>query len=166
MGKESVTQRHLLAFVNELSSNCDSWNDNSLEPIIFTKLIVDCGLSQNVVDQVVHILKVTLNPAKDAQLRTRFLLLIPEIFSNDFILTCFETIINNMIMPNIVWKAGKAANAVRMSAVASLVLIMQIDLVKSIQVCHNQKNKCVYDFLFSHHNSFSFRFNKKLWTPF
>jgi hypothetical protein len=37
-------------------------------------------------------------------------------------------------MPNIIWKAGKAANAVRMSAVASLALIMQIDAVKSIQV--------------------------------
>ena len=37
-------------------------------------------------------------------------------------------------MPNIIWKAGKSANAVRMSAVASLALIMQIDVVKSIEV--------------------------------
>jgi dynein assembly factor 5 len=92
------------------------------------------GLTTTVVEQVVNILKITLNPSKDAQMRTRFLLLIPEIFLSSFMLTCFETIINNMIMPNIIWKAGKAANAVRMSAVASLALIMQIDAVKSIQV--------------------------------
>ncbi len=44
MGKEKIVQRHLLSFVNELSVNCDSWNDNSLEPIIFTKLLIDCGI--------------------------------------------------------------------------------------------------------------------------
>lgn len=67
-------------------------------------------------------------------MRTRFLLLVPEIFLSSFMESCFETILNNMIMPNIIWKAGKSANAVRMSAVASLALIMQIDVVKSIEV--------------------------------
>ena len=129
-----MAERHLLSFVSELSSNCDSWNDNSLEPIIFTKLLIECGLSDTVLDPVLHILKLTLNPNKDAQMRTRFLLLIPEIFSNKFLPKSFESIINGMIMPNIIWKAGKSANAVRMSAVASLALIMQIDIIKSIHV--------------------------------
>ena len=134
MGKDLMAERHLLSFVSELSSNCDSWNDNSLEPIIFTKLLIECGLSDTVLDPVLHILKLTLNPNKDAQMRTRFLLLIPEIFSNKFLPKSFESIINGMIMPNIIWKAGKSANAVRMSAVPSLALIMQIDIIKSIHV--------------------------------
>lgn len=33
----------LVRFIGELKVNCDSWTDNSLEPIIFGKLIQDCG---------------------------------------------------------------------------------------------------------------------------
>ena len=44
MDREKIIQRHLLSFVNELSGNCDSWNDNSSEPSIFTKLLIDCGI--------------------------------------------------------------------------------------------------------------------------
>jgi dynein assembly factor 5 len=45
-----------------------------------------------------------------------------------------------MILPNIVWKAGRTAGAVRMSAVASLVLVLQSDLVKEIKLDHNTLN--------------------------
>lgn len=140
------------SFIIELKSNCDSWNDNSLEPIIFSKLIQDCGLSEVVIEHVLSILKSSLDPAKDPQIRTRFLLLIPEIFSTSqprklnlnksennsvYIEKCFEEIINDMILPNTVWKAGRSASAVRMTAIASLALIMQEDLIKNINVLLN-----------------------------
>ena len=70
------------SYINELKANCDSWNDNSLEPFIFSRLINDCGLSKQVFDQVVYILKASLSPDKDVQLRSKFLLLVPEIFAS------------------------------------------------------------------------------------
>lgn len=39
-----------------------------------------------------------------------------------------------MIVPNIIWKAGRSAGAVRMSAIASLALLIQTNTVKNIQV--------------------------------
>lgn len=139
------------SFIDELKIDCESWNDNSLEPVIFAKLIQDCGLSESVINQVLIILKSSLDPSKEPQLRTRFLLLIPEIFSSSsnktavskelsidkntiYLETCLEQIINDMIVPNIVWKAGRSASAVRMTAIASLALIMQEDAVKNINV--------------------------------
>ena len=106
---------------------------------------------------MICILKSSLDPSKEPQLRTRFLLLIPEIFSttstktsvtrelggglidnskNKFYLEkCVEELINDMILPNISWKAGRSASAVRMTAIASLALIMQEDAIKTINVC-------------------------------
>jgi dynein assembly factor 5 len=89
------------------------------------------------------ILKVSLDPAKDVQLRTRFLLLIPELFSSattaatgpdgGFIAKVFDDLITDMMLPNVVWRAGRANSSARMTATASLVLILQLDLVRTIR---------------------------------
>jgi dynein assembly factor 5 len=86
-------------------------------------------------ENVRYILRKTLDPAKEAQLRTRFLLLIPELFltTNNFITSNFDVVINEFILPNIVWKAGRAASSVRMTACASLVLVLQQDQTKNLQ---------------------------------
>ena len=106
---------------------------------------------------MLSILKSCLDPSKEPQLRTRFLLLIPDMFSSSSIRTsvskelgeedikknavflerCVEEIINEMILPNIIWKAGRSASAVRMTAIASLALIMQEEIVQKINVCFN-----------------------------
>lgn len=103
------------------------------------------GLKQEIIDQVMHVLKTSLNPSRDVQLRTRFLLLIPEMFSSSessvFLDNCFEDIINEMIIPNIVWKAGRAASAVRMSSIASLLLIIQSDTLKQVHVQQSTLNE-------------------------
>lgn len=141
--ENSMDVEHMFRLVKELKNNCDAWNDNSLEQIVFAKLIKDYGLAQEIVKIVIDIFKICLNPTKDAQLRTRFLLLIPEIFHSSkkedgkscgFLETSIEVIINDMIIPNIMWKAGRSAGAVRMSAIASLALLIQTNTVKNIQV--------------------------------
>ena len=75
-----MAEASMRRLVRELSSNCQAWNDNSFEPIVFAKLVKDYGLSEETVATVTGMLKVCLEPSKDVQLRTRFLLLIPEIF--------------------------------------------------------------------------------------
>ena len=103
----------------------------------------ELGLNTDIIEHVRFILRKTLDPAKDVQLRTRFLLLIPDIFSSatasspssqqNFIQTCCDEVIVQLVLPNIVWRAGRAASSVRMTACASLVLILQNDLFKSLQ---------------------------------
>lgn len=76
-------------------------------------------------------------------MRTKYILLIPELFSSDnkcdqsLLEVCLEEVLNEMILPNLIWKAGRAASAVRMSATASLVLIMQSEVVKTVVLKEN-----------------------------
>ena len=148
LNKERLTN-NITLFVNELKADCMSWNDNSLEPIIFAKLIKQSGLNTNIFESVTQIIKISLDPAKDVQLKTRFLLLVPELFTaassvtgdteasngETFLVECFDALVTDMILPNIVWRAGRANSSVRMTATASLVLILQIESVKKIQPC-------------------------------
>lgn len=141
---EIMGEANMQKLIQELSSNCQAWNDNSFEPIVFAKLTKDYGLSEETVSTVIGMLKVCLEPSKDVQLRTRFLLLIPEIFHcaradegakrSSFLETSIEAIINEMITPNVQWKAGRSAGAVRMSAIASLGLLIQSNAIKQVQV--------------------------------
>ena len=43
IGYKLLKSNHMKKFITELQADCNSWNDNSLEPIIFAKLINDCG---------------------------------------------------------------------------------------------------------------------------
>ncbi|CAF0872331.1 unnamed protein product [Brachionus calyciflorus] len=139
LNQDHVEKFHLVKFLSELKLDCESWTDNSFEPIIFASLIKEFGLSSEILDHVMFVLKTTLDPSKDVQMRTRFLLMIPEVFpSNNKDMTtlelCFEDILTQMILPNIAWKAGRSASAVRMTACATLVLIFQTESVKTIKI--------------------------------
>lgn len=94
-------------------------------------------MSDKILGEVVEILKKITNPNKDAQLRTRFILILPELIfptssqANDHRKTdsnavqqCLDEVLTEMILPNLTWRAGRAASAVRMSATASLALIV------------------------------------------
>lgn len=151
---------HLNKFVSEFKSSCSSWNDNSLEPIIFAKLVQTYGLRESIIGTVNEILETSLDPARDPQLKTRFLLLAPQLFLQteqhlDVLQSCVDSIVNKMLIPNMMWRAGRAASAVRMAAVSSLALFLDNDLlvkikiedatlatlVKMIQACLDDDNK-------------------------
>lgn len=139
--EKNTSKSHSIKFINELKCNCESWTDNAFEPIIFCFLAKKQGLGNEILTNVMSILKTCLNPNKDIQMRTNFLLLIPELFSStcessekNFLHNCFEEILNQMIIPNIVWKAGRSAGALRMTACASLVLLMQNKAIKTISL--------------------------------
>ena len=144
--QKDTSKSHSIKFINELKCNCESWTDNAFDPIIFCYLVKEQGLGNEILTNVMTILKTCLSPNKDIQMRTKFLLLIPELFSSTsessektFLECCFEEILNEMIIPNIAWKAGRSAGALRMTACASLVLLMQNKVTKTISL----SNECV-----------------------
>lgn len=148
--EKKLLQNHSVAFINELKCNCESWTDNAFEPMIFSFLVKEQGLTNEILKNVMTILKTCLNPNKDVQMRTKFLLLIPELFSSTckssdetFLEACFEEILNEMILPNIAWKAGRSAGAIRMTACASLVLLMQNKAAKPINLSDKSVDKLI-----------------------
>lgn len=43
LNNEQIKSSHLASFIDELKADCQSWNDNSFEPVIFSKLLKDWG---------------------------------------------------------------------------------------------------------------------------
>ncbi|RNA10266.1 dynein assembly factor axonemal-like, partial [Brachionus plicatilis] len=145
---ETKIQSLTAKFLNELKCNCESWTDNAFEPNIFCFLLKEQEVSEKILQDIMTILKKCLNPSKDVKMRTKFLLMIPEVFSSickssdkTILETCLEDILNEMIIPNIVWKAGRSAGALRMTACASLVLLMKSEAIKTINLSDQSIDK-------------------------
>ena len=128
-------------FIEELEKTSSAWNENSYDRVVFQTLIIESDLVvEKVIGQIIPILKANLQVTKDAETRTKFLILLSQV-----ILKCdqikdsglskhFDTIINDMILINVVWQAGRTATAIRMTAVAALLTLVQSDLFLKSQV--------------------------------
>lgn len=43
INSDLIREKYLLMNINEFKLNCEAWTDNSLEPIVFVKLLTDYG---------------------------------------------------------------------------------------------------------------------------
>lgn len=43
LDKDTLKNVFVEKFIDEIKVNCDAWNDNSLEPLIFAKILNDWG---------------------------------------------------------------------------------------------------------------------------
>lgn len=43
INSDLIKEKYLLMSINEFKLNCEAWTDNSLEPIVFVKLLTDYG---------------------------------------------------------------------------------------------------------------------------
>ncbi len=43
ISSDLIREKYLLMSINEFKLNCEAWTDNSLEPIVFVKLLTDYG---------------------------------------------------------------------------------------------------------------------------
>jgi dynein assembly factor 5 len=129
--------------IEELQQTSNLWNENSYDRLVFQTLIIESDLIvDKYIDKIISILEDNLNVIKDAETRTKFLILISQITlkcdqtnTNNFI-NYIETILNKMVIPNLIWKAGRVANAIRMTATATLLTILNANFFKKIQVSY------------------------------
>lgn len=129
--------------IDELKETSNLWNENSYDRLVFQTLIIESDLIvDKYIDQIVQILEQNLIVNKDGETRTKFLILISQIAlkcdqtNTNNLIKHVELIINNMIIPNIIWKAGRIANAIRMTATASLLTIMQANFFNQVSVSY------------------------------
>lgn len=127
--------------INELQKTSSLWNENSYDRLVFQTLIIESDLIvDNYIEQIMPILDENLNINKDTETRTKFLILLSQIIlkceqtnTNNFINYC-ELICNNMLIPNLIWKAGRVATAIRMTATATLLTLFQAKFFTQVKV--------------------------------
>jgi hypothetical protein len=81
---------------------------------------------------IVEILRIVMNPERDPEVRNQCLLIIANLLqfidANDATTTInplLTVLINECILPNMQWKAGRTAGAIRATAIATLWSLFQ-----------------------------------------
>uniref|UniRef100_H2YGR6 TOG domain-containing protein n=1 Tax=Ciona savignyi TaxID=51511 RepID=H2YGR6_CIOSA len=131
--------RHTREVLDSMSSSYQEWTMYSVEQKIFDSLISRAGpVVGEVLEQVMPMLTVNLNPQKEPELRLRFFTLLSKLLMDtkhtldskqEFSSEHAETIITKMIGPNLVWKAGRTSAAVRTIAIATLWALLRSGLL-------------------------------------
>ena len=127
--------------VDELKETSNLWNENSYDRLVFQTLIIESDLIvDKYIDKIVEILEENLNINKDGETRSKFLILLSQITlkcdqtNTNNLIKHIESIINRMVIPNIIWKAGRVSNAIRMTATATLLTIFQSKFFSQLSV--------------------------------
>ncbi len=140
--RSTLFTNYMPRFIDELKKTSNVWNEGSYDRFVFQTLVMESDIIVNkYLDQIVDILNENLQTTKDIETRTKFLILLSQIMmkcdtieANNFPKYA-ENVCNQMIIPNLVWKAGRTATAVRMTATATLITLFQTNFFRNIQVC-------------------------------
>jgi len=103
-----------------------NWSEDSVDQLVFNCLVTKAGKSlNNLMDEVLPFLKVNLQVEKEPKLKLKLFTILSHLLMKDdwekkFTKNQIEMIVHEMVAPNLVWKAGRVAAAVRSIAVAAL----------------------------------------------
>ncbi|KAL0105465.1 hypothetical protein PUN28_016852 [Cardiocondyla obscurior] len=129
--------RPLIMLINE---DCASWTVYSAESQIFCACLSrsEVAMSRNM-DLALSVFKKTMGKDADPELKLRYFILLSEYFLNNQNLHCHiedphkfvSAIIEELIVPGLIWAAGRAAEAIRTAAVGCLCAILQNKVMNS-----------------------------------
>lgn len=129
--------------LEELRGSANTWLRSSRDRHLFETFLMQAGPSNRFfLKEIVDILTVVLEPERDPEVRNQSLLIIAHLlqFIDDpteetSSLSPYLTIlIDRCIMPNMQWKAGRTAAALRATAIATLWSLFQAKSFRFEQV--------------------------------
>lgn len=142
---EDLFRDHARSLIALIGSDCASWSIYSAESQVFGACLSRGGaiIAQNV-DLILPIFKKTMYKDADSELKLRHFILLSEYFSNNRNLYKYvndphefvNTIIEEIVIPGLIWAAGRAAEAIRTAAICCLCAILQNEIIN-----HDEKNE-------------------------
>ncbi|KYN03559.1 PREDICTED: dynein assembly factor 5, axonemal [Cyphomyrmex costatus] len=155
---EDLFCNYMKPLITSIHDDCASWTVYSVESQIFCACLSRNGIaiSRNM-DLVLPILKKTMSKDADPELKLRHFILLSEYFLNNQNLCYYiedphrfvSIIIEELIMPGLIWAAGRAAEAIRTAVVCCLYAILQNTIINpdekneinKMQLSANEENK-------------------------
>jgi len=135
---EDLFCNHTRPLILSIHNDCASWTVYSAESQIFCACLSRAGIamSRNM-DLVLPIFKKTMNKDADPELKLRHFILLSEYFLNNQNLChhiedpnrFVSMIIEELIVPGLVWVAGRAAEAIRTATVCCLCAILENKII-------------------------------------
>nr|CAB3252295.1 HEAT repeat-containing protein 2 [Phallusia mammillata] len=145
ISEEELYACHTKQVLDSMQGSYESWNTYSVEQRVFDALLSRAGsVVGEVLNEIIPMLKANLQPEKDPELKLSFFKLLTKLllnadktfdstqkFSPEFV----EGMIRDMIVPNLVWKAGRTTAAVRTIAMATFWSLLRSGLVIKATAC-------------------------------
>lgn len=128
---------HIKFLLTSIRDDCASWTVHNAESQIFCACLRRAGIAAaRDMDLVLPILKKTMGKDADPELKLQHFILLSEFFAEhrnsqrhiDYLHEYVSTIIEDLIVPGLIWTAGRAAEAIRTAAVCCLCAILQSEM--------------------------------------
>ncbi|XP_023244621.1 dynein assembly factor 5, axonemal-like [Centruroides sculpturatus] len=137
--KDELYSLHAESILDQLQNNHELWGIHSPEFLMFFTLLSDTGMQfTHLLEKIMPLLLANLQDKKDPELRVKlFMLLSKLIMEADETVdlsNVMKTMISNIILPNLVWHAGRTATAIRTASVSFLWTLVLRNLVKASDV--------------------------------
>jgi len=135
---EHLFCNHIKFLITLIHDDCASWSIYNAESQIFCACLSRAGIAMACnMNLVLPILKKTMSKDADVELKLRYFILLSEFFSDNQNLQQYidnphkfvSTIIEELIVPGLIWSAGRAAEAIRTAAVCCLCATLQNKII-------------------------------------
>nr|DBA19487.1 TPA: hypothetical protein GDO54_015320 [Pyxicephalus adspersus] len=146
-GAQDLYRQHMQPLMQWASESHEQWTSFSIERAQYEVLVSESGpvIGENL-DLLIPVLKNCLQPTKDPQMRLKVFTMLSKLLlkpsetvnsKGQFHLQS-ETIIKEILVPNLKWQAGRTAAAIRTIAVSCLWVLFQSEVLSSQEILQVQ----------------------------
>ncbi|NWH60300.1 DAAF5 factor, partial [Geococcyx californianus] len=136
-------KQHIIQLMEWVSISHDFWTSYSPEILQFEVITTHSGpVIGEALDNFILILKTCLQPNKDPQLRLKLFTVLSQLLqqasetvnSQGLFPSYLETVIKDILAPNLLWHAGRTAAAIRTTAVSCLWALVHSEMLSPEEV--------------------------------
>ncbi|KAG8544933.1 hypothetical protein GDO81_021611, partial [Engystomops pustulosus] len=142
-GLQGLYQQHMPELMHWASKGHEHWTSFSMERAQFEILVSESGpVIGEHLDLLLPVLRTCLHPDKEPQMRLKLFTLLSKLLlkANESVNSrgqfhlYSETFIQDILVPNLKWYAGRTAGAIRTIAVSCLWVLLQSDVLSPEEV--------------------------------
>ncbi|XP_071976569.1 dynein axonemal assembly factor 5 isoform X1 [Engystomops pustulosus] len=142
-GLQGLYQQHMPELMHWASKGHEHWTSFSMERAQFEILVSESGpVIGEHLDLLLPVLRTCLHPDKEPQMRLKLFTLLSKLLlkANESVNSrgqfhlYSETLIKDILVPNLKWYAGRTAGAIRTIAVSCLWVLLQSDVLSPEEV--------------------------------
>ncbi|XP_009907079.2 dynein axonemal assembly factor 5 [Dryobates pubescens] len=136
-------KQHMVQLMEWVSVSCDDWTCYSPEVLQFDVIATHSGpVIGEALKNFILVLKTCLQPNKDPQLRLKLFTVLSQLLqkasetvnSQGLFPSYLETVIKDILAPNLQWHAGRTAAAIRSTAVSCLWALVHCEMLSPEEI--------------------------------
>ncbi|KAM9305509.1 dynein axonemal assembly factor 5 [Gastrophryne carolinensis] len=147
-GALELYRRHMTQLMQWAAHSPDHWTGFSIERALYEVLVSESGpvIGENL-DLFLPVLKTCLQPTKEPQMRLKVFTMLSKLLlkpnetvnSKGFFHVYSETLIKDILVPNLKWHAGRTAAAIRTIAASCLWVLFQSEVLSRQEILQVQE---------------------------